>query len=143
MREGEKSAQLDWVGNVRSYTIAWGIPTAALIAGVFTAPPGRTVVWSTALVWMGTACIVNALRCGRLHCYLTGPFFLLMAVLTALHGLEILWLGANGWSWLGLTLVFVGGGLLWYVPERMWGKYVRRQNHLTGTNLHSEGSSSE
>jgi hypothetical protein len=30
---------------------------------------------------MGVACIVNALRCGRVHCYLTGPFFLLMAVI--------------------------------------------------------------
>jgi hypothetical protein len=75
---------------------------------------------------MGAACILNALRCGRLHCYLTGPFFLLMAAATLLHGFEILWLGPNGWLWLGLTLVVVGGGILWYLPERLWGKYSSR-----------------
>jgi hypothetical protein len=75
-------------------------------------------------MWMGLACVVNALRCGRIHCYLTGPFFLLMAVATVLHGSAKLSLGANGWWWLGLTLIFVGGGLLWYLPERMWGKYL-------------------
>jgi len=29
---------------------------------------------------MGGACLVNAVRCGRLHCYVTGPFFLLGAI---------------------------------------------------------------
>ncbi len=121
----EKQARKDWVGGVRSYAIAWGMPTVAIVAGVFATPFVRTIVWSTALIWMGTACMVNALRCGRLHCYLTGPFFLLMAVATALHGFEILWLGPNGWLWLGLTLIIVGGGILWYLPERLWGKYAR------------------
>lgn len=139
----EQRVRQDWVGNARSYVIAWGLPTAALAVGAFITPPERTYIWSAALVWMGFACIVNALRCGRLHCYLTGPFFLLMAVLTALHGFEVLWLGVNGWWWLGFTLVFVGGGLLWYLPERMWGRFAGRKIHLTGTHLHSEGSSSE
>jgi hypothetical protein len=121
----EQTARHDWVGNSRTYLFAWGIPTAALVAGIFVAAPAKTIIWSIALIWMGTACIVNALRCGRIHCYLTGPFFLLMAVTTLLHGFEILWLGPNGWLWLGLTLVFVGGGLLWYLPERVLGKYAR------------------
>ena len=81
----ERSARRDWVGNSRSYAIAWGVPTAALVAGTVVEPSARTFVWSTALMWMGLACVVNALRCGRIHCYLTGPFFLLMAVATVLH----------------------------------------------------------
>jgi hypothetical protein len=36
----------------------------------------RAVVWTVALATMGMACIVNALRCGRVHCFLTGPFLL-------------------------------------------------------------------
>jgi hypothetical protein len=119
----EESANQDWVANSGSYWIAWGIPTAALVAGIFIVPPARTIIWSTALIWMGTACIVNALRCGRIHCYLTGPFFLLMAVITFLHGFEIVWLGPSGWLWLGGSLIAIGGGLLWYLPERLWGKY--------------------
>lgn len=114
-----------------------------LIAGIFVAAPERGVVWSTALIWMGVACIVNALRCGRLHCYLTGPFFVLMAGLTLLHGFEVLWLGANGWWWLGFTLVFVGGVLLWYLPERIWGKYARRGMHPMGSDFHPEGRESD
>jgi hypothetical protein len=122
----EESAKQDWVADSGSYWIAWGIPTAALVAGIFVAPPIRTIIWSTALLWMGTACIVNALRCGRIHCYLTGPFFLLMAVITFLHGFEIVWLGPNGWLWLAGALIAIGGGLLWYLPERLWGKYSSR-----------------
>lgn len=124
-----RSSRKDWVSDFRSYAVAWGIPTAALLVGVFAAPTARTVVWTSALIWMGIACLLNAFRCGRLHCYLTGPFFLLMAVATVLHGSHTLWLGPNGWLWLGLTLIVVGGGLLWYLPERLWGKYARRRRN--------------
>jgi len=37
----------------------------------------------------GGACIVNAGRCGRLHCYITGPFFLLAAVYVVLAEFHI------------------------------------------------------
>jgi hypothetical protein len=114
------------VAGARSYTLAWGLPSAALVAAVFMAPATRTLVWTGALAWMGLACLANALRCGRLHCYLTGPFFLFMAGASLLHGLGILWLGPRGWLWLGLTIVVGGFGLLWYLPERLWGKYARR-----------------
>jgi len=136
----KKSVRQDWVGNSRSYMIAWGIPTAALVVGIALPSPARTVIWSTALVWMGAACILNALRCGRIHCYLTGPFFLLMAVATFLHGFGFLWLGPNGWIWLGITLIIVGGGLLWYLPERVWGRYARRWFHSESKRHLPEGT---
>jgi len=126
MSESKPHGRRDWVGNVSSYTLAWGLPSAALVAAVFMASSTRTFVWAGALAWMGLACVANALRCGRLHCYLTGPFFLFMAVASLLHGLGILWLGPRGWLWLGLVVVVGGFGLLWYVPERHWGKYARR-----------------
>ena len=75
----------DWVGNTRAYMIAWGIPTIALIIGIFLPPRSSAILWAVALTWMGLACILNALRCGRLHCYLTGPFFLFMAVVFVIH----------------------------------------------------------
>jgi hypothetical protein len=56
----------------------------------------RTIVWPATLAIMGTACIGNALRCGRLHCYFTGPFFLAMALFTLLFGLGLFPLGRNG-----------------------------------------------
>lgn len=118
-------AQNDWVNNRRAYTLAWGLPTAGLIAGIFLAAPLKTAIWSAALVWMGTACLVNARRCRRRHCYLTGPFFLVMAVLVLSHGIGIVPLGNNGFLWLGVALVVGGYGLLWKLPEYLWGTYVR------------------
>ena len=74
----------------------------AMFAVIGIEHPVKTWVWTGALVWMGAACLWNARRCGRRHCYLTGPFFLLMAIPVLLLGYEIIGLGPNGWRWLGL-----------------------------------------
>ncbi len=39
--------------------------------------------------------MANALRCGRLHCYITGPFFVAMAIVTLLYGLGAVPLGGT------------------------------------------------
>ena len=123
----------DWVSNRGSYALAWGLPTAALIIAIFLPPPAKTFVWSLSLIWMGIACVANALRCGRRHCYLTGPFFLLMAVAVLLHGTGIVSLGERGWLWLGATIAFGGYGLF-CLPDYIWGKYARMRNE-TGDRL--------
>jgi hypothetical protein len=83
----------------------------------------RTILWSSALSIAGTACLINAFRCGRVHCYFTGPFYLLMAVLSLLYGLGILPFGQFGWVWIGSTVVIVGP-ILTRIPERIYGKYI-------------------
>ena len=118
----------DWVGDRRSYVLAWGLPSAGLIAAVTLLDgPARTWTWAAALVWMGVACLANARRCGRRHCYLTGPFFLIMAAAGLFHGLDVLPLGPSGWRWLAAALVVIGFGVLWLLPERLWGKFVDRR----------------
>ena len=82
----------------------------------------RTVVWTAALTIMGIGCLINAARCGRVHCYITGPFFLVMAVVTLLYGLGTLSLGKNGRNLIGLTIL-VGAIALWWLPEVWLGKY--------------------
>ena len=84
----------------------------------------RAVVWTVALATMGVACVVNAVRCGRVHCYLTGPFFLLMALAALSYGLGILHLGGNGWNVLSL-ITLVGTIALWCLPEMFLGRYRR------------------
>ena len=59
--------------------LLWCLPTAMLVAGYYW-PVGRVWLWIPALLVAGTVCIVNVGRCGRLHCYITGTFFLLAAV---------------------------------------------------------------
>ena len=122
--EARQQEQRDWVSSYRSYVVAWGLPTAALLGAIFIVPPAKTLILAVALVWMGTACLANAVRCGRVHCYFTGPFFLLMAVAVLLHGIEVVWLGPSGWTWLGVTIA-VGAGGLWILTERVWGKFAR------------------
>ena len=110
----------------RVFLLYWLPAIAIVVAGAPAISNGwRTVVWTVALATMAVACIVNALRCGRVHCYVTGPFFLLMALVALSYGLGILHLGANGWNLLGLVGL-VGVLALWYLPEMFFGKYRQR-----------------
>src|SRR5262249_57249488 len=68
----------DWLSSPRTNALAWWIPKGAIVGALFIAPPARAGVWITALVWMGTACILNSRRCGRTHCRYTGPYYLAM-----------------------------------------------------------------
>jgi len=107
---------------LRVFLLYWLPAIAIVVAGVPAINSGwRTVVWTGALGTMGVACIVNALRCGRVHCYLTGPFFLLVALVALSYGLGILRLGGNGWNLLGL-ITLIGAIALWYLPEMFFGK---------------------
>jgi len=114
----------DWASGLRGCLI-WGIPAVALFAS-----PQRYLViaWPVLLTFMGAACILNARRCGRVHCYLTGPFFLLLAVLSLLYGVGMLPLGAHGWSTLSALLV-IGSVLLICVPEWLVGRYRTSDRH--------------
>ncbi len=121
MNAGSAPSVKDWVGRPGPFLLAWGLPALLWIAGIAFADH-RTGLWFFALCWMGTACLLNAARCGRRHCYFTGPFFLSAALATLLHGTGMLSLGANGWLWLGLVTLG-GGSLLWWLPERRKGRF--------------------
>jgi hypothetical protein len=107
----------------RVFILYWLPAIAIVVAGVPAISSGwRTVVWTVALATMGVVCILNALRCGRVHCYLTGPFFFLMALVALSYGLGILRLGGYGWNLLGL-LTLIGAIALWFLPEMFFGRY--------------------
>ncbi|MGH8132290.1 MAG: hypothetical protein ACRETP_03520 [Steroidobacteraceae bacterium] len=114
---GEESSA-DWARSLRGW-LTWGIPVAILVIS-----PERylVIVWPTALTFMGVACLLNARRCGRIHCYATGPFFLLLAILGLLYGIGVLPLGARGWTTLSIALV-IGSAVLICVPEWVFGRY--------------------
>ena len=105
--------------------LLWVIPI--IVLGV-TAGFGGTIAaiaWPPLLLVMGVACLFNAFRCGRLHCYLTGPYFLLLALVSLLYGLGMLPLGDRGWQWLSSALL-IGACVLVCVPEWLFGRYVAR-----------------
>ncbi len=60
----------------------WYVPIAVLVVGS-SWTRGRVWMWVPALLVMGLGCLANASRCGRLHCYFTGPVYLLGALYVA------------------------------------------------------------
>lgn len=91
-----------------------------LIVAGNTWPESRGWFWTPALLMGGAACLFNAARCGRLHCYFTGPLYLLGAAATVLKSSGIL---SWPWSWIGVGLIV--GTVLAFVPEWGIGKYVQ------------------
>ncbi len=71
-----------------SAVVLWGLPVIALVVGSYF-PRVRLELWLPALLVMGVACLRNAARCGRVHCYVTGPLSLLAAVYVTLSAFNI------------------------------------------------------
>lgn len=111
----------DWTRGIRG-CLTWGIPIAILLVSPKIGARYLVILWPVLLTFMGAACLLNARRCKRTHCYVTGPFFLALAGIALLYGLGVLPLGAKGWSTLSLALV-VGSVALCYGSEWIFGRY--------------------
>jgi hypothetical protein len=84
------------VGSIRANVLGRGLPHAAIVLGLLADVPSRIAIWTIALSWMGTACILNARRCGRTHCWFTGPYLAMIIPVLAL-GWGIVSFGLYGW----------------------------------------------
>ena len=100
--------------------LLWYLPIVLVIVGSSWSR-GRVWSWVPAFVVMGVGCLANAARCGRTHCYVTGPLFLLAAVYVALSAFGIVALHPN----LFLLVVF-GACCLAMFAEIPLGKYRSR-----------------
>jgi len=104
--------------------LVYGIPwlVIQLVGNLSDSTLTVAIAWSVSFAVMGTACVVNAVRCGRVHCWFVGPWFLLTAAITVLRYLDVTTL-----SW----PTIVNGGLLgaiflYVASENVWGKYFER-----------------
>lgn len=112
----------DWLGRPSTSLVAWWIPKGAIVAALFAPVPARAVVWTASLTWMGTACVLNARRCGRTHCRYTGPYYLAMVlpVLALASGL----ISTNFYGWVTLAFFSMcGGWIIWWATEQTWGRF--------------------
>lgn len=109
-----------------SFVAIWIVPIVVASFVVLTVSEPRWVaraVWTVAFTWMGGACLMNARRCGRLHCYFSGPILLIGAVVALGISVGVVELGEHGLlAVVGTTL---GLAALTYALERIWGIYRR------------------
>jgi hypothetical protein len=92
--------------------LCWRLPLLIFVVGFFLTSPARSLLWAPAFLVAGGACVVNARRCGRFHCYITGPLYLLAAVATV---------AGAPWGWIAFSVV--GGTMAAYAMEHVRGKY--------------------
>jgi len=100
--------------------LLWYLPLAVFIVGTFW-QKGRVWLWTPTLLVAGISCVINAKRCGRLHCHFTGPLYLLGALTALLSGLGVVAMPCI-WILVGI----VGGSVLAFVPEWIGRKYTGR-----------------
>jgi len=119
------SATNDWFRQPLAAVLWWCLPLGLGVSTNFLAVPPRTaaLVWTALLAWMGTGCVLNALRCYRLHCYISGPIFLLGGVATALFAAGLMHGRLNNIISAALVLA-----LFSFVPEIVWTRYKSVQH---------------
>jgi hypothetical protein len=113
--------QQDWASGVSSLLI-WGLPALGLYVTAEAGGLYRDIGWPVLLAFMGVACALNARRCSRIHCYVTGPFLLVLASVALLLALGIVSLGRDSWDRLTMSLV-IGGLVFTFIPELVLGRY--------------------
>ncbi len=125
MHQCPTSSEKDLLQSRWATWLLWIGPSVLIVSTSSTGNITHTIAWTFALTVGGVACLVNARRSGRLHCFYTGPLYLLAALASLLYALRILLLGQHGWHWILGTAVTVtllaGCGL-----EGLLGKYKTR-----------------
>ena len=105
--------------------LVYGVPWIAmqLVGNLSNSELAVASTWAAGFAVMGTSCVVNALRCGRVHCWFTGPWFLLAAAVTVLR-----YMGVVGIAWPTILNAGMGGALLlFFVSEKIWSKYYGKK----------------
>ena len=121
------ASRSDWFREPLSALLWWCVPILLGVAAEVLISSARVVaaVWAGAFVWMGVGCLSNASRCHRLHCYLSGPVFLVGAVVVNLLGFGAIDLGRHALeNAVSVTLTLA---LLSFVPEWILGRYRTRR----------------
>lgn len=124
----EKQRKQDYSRNILPFMIGWGIPITILLSVNFLEAflPAAPIIlmMGGAYIWMGAGCVINAMRCGRLHCYVSGPAMLIGGALIILVGFNILDLGPVRVMHISnLTVLVVA---LSFVPELFAGSYGQK-----------------
>jgi hypothetical protein len=120
-----EAARNDWARQPLSVCLWWGLPVAIGASASFLHPSFRADAGLCAVLflWMATGCLLNAMRCHRLHCYISGPVLLVGAIFAALTAAGVIQVSLRMFdNAVGATLILA---LLSLVPEIVWERYAR------------------
>ncbi len=106
-----------------STRLLFWLPWVVILIGIFIGGVTRTVLWTTGFGIAGAMCLLNASRCGRRHCFYTGPLYLLAALASLLLGTRVLPMGEYGWDWILYTTVALSL-FFCFILEKILGKYT-------------------
>ena len=118
------AAWKDWARQPVTIIGWWGLPIAVGVSAGLLHLPFRASagVCAASFAWMATGCLLNARRCHRVHCYISGPVLLLGAVMAGLVAAGLVDLGPRNFSnAVSATLVLA---LFSFVPEMVWKRYA-------------------
>ncbi len=134
MRDDPQLRDADTLSKPWLTLLVWRAPLLLLVIGAFTGSAARTALWTTALTVMGCACVVNAARCGRRHCYFTGPVFLLGALASLTYGVGVLPLLRTRWPAPSSIRRAAHDGQMWALQEKATSLSKLQSGQRTRTN---------
>ena len=118
------AARKDWARRPLTIIVWWGLPIAIGLSSDLLHLPFRVGagVCAVAFAWMATGCVLNARRCHRVHCYISGPVLLggaAVAGLVAAGGLDL-----SPRMFGNVVSAILVLALLSFVPEMVWKRYA-------------------
>lgn len=122
---GQSAHSNDWLRRPIGVIVWWGVPVALGVSTNFLdlSPAHTALTWAGAFAWMGTGCALNALRCGRRHCFFAGPVLWLGSIAAGLAALGVI----SGRDALGEVVNgTVALAALSWLSECIWGSYASR-----------------
>jgi hypothetical protein len=117
-------ARGDWARRPLSMIAWWGLPLAVGASASLLQVPFRAgaAIWAGAFAWMATGCLLNAMRCHRVHCYISGPIFLIGAAIAGADGAGMISLSPTTFTNAVSAIMVLA--VLSFVPEMVWKRYA-------------------
>lgn len=118
------AARKDWARRPVTIIAWWELPIAIGLSSDLLHLPFRAGagVCAVAFAWMATGCLLNARRCHRVHCYISGPVLLAGAAMAGLVAAGVLDLGPRAFANVVSAILVLA--LLSFVPEMVWKCYA-------------------
>lgn len=110
----------DLLASTWPLVVFYCLPTVAIVSGA-SLDAARPWLWIPAFLVMGGACVANAVECGRVHCFITGPLYLGAAVYEALAAARLAPMSVD--VFLGIVVAVT---VVAYLLEMPLGRYRQK-----------------